>query len=250
MSLSPDVRAVVRALDALTTQVRRIADTQATPVVDHVLGEETTCDDACRPVEVDGETIRVLGSCTFTDEDAKFFGEVVRAAKRKYQAEHGPAADEDALRANRRDSLLVLLSRASRGVLKPHEAELLRNHVEAEIHEHNTARSVARSNLRNFKTISHDLDVTAADLEQANGAARRALEQRQEMAEERFAWQERGDRAEAAIDRVRDLRDPIAEALEQADYSGNMRRGDLADSIMPVILAALDGTEQPTVQER
>jgi len=31
------------------------------------------------------------------------------------------------------------------------------------------------------------------------------------------------------------LRDEIAAALEAADYSGNMRRGDLADSVMPVL---------------
>ena len=74
--------------------------------------------------------------------------------------------DEDALRAARRDSLLVLLSRAERGVLKPHEAELLRNHVEAEIHEGNTSRSVARSNLRHVKTL-------VPELEQAQGAIER-----------------------------------------------------------------------------
>lgn len=31
------------------------------------------------------------------------------------------------------------------------------------------------------------------------------------------------------------LRDEIADALEAADYSGSMRRGDLADSVMPVL---------------
>jgi hypothetical protein len=34
------------------------------------------------------------------------------------------------------------------------------------------------------------------------------------------------------------LRDEIADALEAADYSGNMRRGDLADSVMPVLYRA------------
>ncbi|WP_370743402.1 hypothetical protein, partial [Streptomyces sp. LUP47B] len=56
--------------------------------------------------------------------------------------------------------------------------------------------------------------------------------------------------AQAAIERVRNLRGPIAEALERADYRQDMRRGDLADSIMPAILAALDGTEQPTSREQ
>lgn len=34
------------------------------------------------------------------------------------------------------------------------------------------------------------------------------------------------------------LRDEIAAALEAADYSGTMRRGDLADSVMPVLYRA------------
>ncbi|MFL5910516.1 MAG: hypothetical protein ACJ768_08135 [Gaiellaceae bacterium] len=36
------------------------------------------------------------------------------------------------------------------------------------------------------------------------------------------------------------LRDRIAEALEQADYRPDMRRGDLADAIMPVLPAPAD----------
>lgn len=58
--------------------------------------QPTAEDDACRPVEVDGETIRVRGSGDFTDEKHGFVAEVVRAAKRRYEAEHGPAADEGA----------------------------------------------------------------------------------------------------------------------------------------------------------
>jgi hypothetical protein len=41
----------------------------------------------------------------------------------------------------------------------------------------------------------------------AEEGARRALAQRQEMAEERYAWQQRGDRAEAALARVGDLQE-------------------------------------------
>jgi hypothetical protein len=54
---------------------------------------------------------------------------------------------------------------------------------------------------------------------------------------------------QAAILRVLALRQPIAEALEQADYRMDMRRGDLADAIMPVIRRAIDGTEQPTTED-
>lgn len=42
-------------------------------------------------------------------------------------------------------------------------------------------------------------------LRAAEEAARRALAQRQEMAEERYAWQERGDRAETALAEARRL---------------------------------------------
>ncbi|HEY8985714.1 MAG TPA: hypothetical protein VIU15_39855 [Streptomyces sp.] len=47
----------------------------------------------CHAVHVDGEPILVRGSGSFTEEDAKFFGEIVRAAKRRYEAEHA-LADE------------------------------------------------------------------------------------------------------------------------------------------------------------
>jgi hypothetical protein len=40
--------------------------------------------------------------------------------------------------------------------------------------------------------------------DRAEEFSRRALAQRQEMAEERYAWQQRGDRAEAAIARARE----------------------------------------------
>lgn len=80
-------------------------------------------------------------------------------------------------------------------------------------------------------TITDDaLDKLHAEVEQANEAARQALKQRQEMAEERYVWQQRGDRAEAAIERVRALRQPFV-----------MWRD---------IAAALDGTKQPATKER
>lgn len=48
--------------------------------------------DECRPMEVDGETLRVRGDDTMTPEARAFFAEVVpeiiRAARRRYLAEH------------------------------------------------------------------------------------------------------------------------------------------------------------------
>ncbi len=43
--------------------------------------------DTCRPVEVDGEIIRVHGAAEMTDEDRAAFAELVRAVKRRYEAE-------------------------------------------------------------------------------------------------------------------------------------------------------------------
>ena len=44
-------------------------------------------EDTCRPVEIDGETIRVRGAAEMSDESREAFGEVVRAAKAKFEAE-------------------------------------------------------------------------------------------------------------------------------------------------------------------
>lgn len=43
---------------------------------------------ACHQVQVDGETITVRGTGDFTEQDTEFFAEIVRAAKRRYAAEH------------------------------------------------------------------------------------------------------------------------------------------------------------------
>ncbi|MFC9465186.1 hypothetical protein [Streptomyces coelicoflavus] len=192
-----EVRAVVAAVDRLTTQVRRLADAKSTPVVVGEMETVGTCD-----ASTHGLGAATLGPCILRyqhdgpvhqDETGVRWSTAVAAA------DDAPTttADDDTLRFMRRESLLVLLTRLQRGrALTEDEAGTLRHHVETEIREANTAR---------------------AELEQA----------------------------QAAIERVRALRDPIAEAIEQADYSGSMRRGDLADSVMPVILAALDGTNQP-----
>ncbi|TLQ43466.1 hypothetical protein [Streptomyces marianii] len=61
--------------------------------------------DTCRPVEVDGETIRVRGAQEMTDEDRAAFAEVVRAAKRKYAAEHPPRHTVDTITSDALDAL-------------------------------------------------------------------------------------------------------------------------------------------------
>ena len=48
-------------------------------------------EDTCQPVEVDGEIIRVRGFGELRERDRAFAAEIVRAAKRKFEA--GPVAD-------------------------------------------------------------------------------------------------------------------------------------------------------------
>lgn len=95
-----------------------------------------------------------------------------------------PAADEEqSLRLLRRESLLVLLTRLQRGrTLSEEEAVTLRHHVETEIREANTARSVAASNKRHVQMIVPEIESLTAELkrEQAasSGLAAKIQEQR------------------------------------------------------------------------
>lgn len=81
-----------------------------------------------------------------------------------------PATDEEqTLRWTRRESLLVLLTRLQRGrALTEEEAGTLRQHVETEIREADTARSVAAGNRRHVQTIVPEIDRLAAELEAAD----------------------------------------------------------------------------------
>ncbi|MFG2400738.1 hypothetical protein [Streptomyces lydicus] len=86
------------------------------------------------------------------------------------------------------DTLGVLLSRMVRGVLLEAERPLLREHVE------------------------HLL----TDRSRSEHAASRLMEQRQEMAEERYVWQERGRKAEAALTRLDQMATAWVEQLPSA----------------------------------
>lgn len=144
-----------------------------------------------------------------------------------------PADDEDAQRTARRDSTRNLLDRLQRMGLTDPERALLRQHVEAEMREADTARSVAAGNKRHVQ-------VMYAELEQANEAARRALEQRQEMAEERYAWQERGDRAEREAETADRIR---AEAQRTRDQHAAV----LAE-VLAAFVHKVDGYRVPRVR--
>jgi hypothetical protein len=206
---SPDARHLVRALDALTTQVRRIADAVSTradaPSGYHPTGvrpEPTTAPDTPSPI---------AGQTTAADED-------------------------QALKWARRESLLVLLTRLQRGrTLTEDEARTLRHHVETEMREADTARAVARGNRQHVQTIVPEIDRLAAELEDAEQRADGFRVQR--------------DQAQAATERVRkalDDRPPlIAGATGQpaSDYEAGWHDHDR------MVRRALDGTEQPTTKE-
>ncbi|MBZ3909403.1 hypothetical protein [Streptomyces acidiscabies] len=190
-ALSRDARAIVDAVNRVKTEVGRLANALQAPVETTPDGPTTPTDDGrvtrltemltgvrpepdtCRSIEVDGETISVRGSGDFTEQDANFFQEIVRAAKRRYEAEHGTADDEDELRWTRREALGVLLSRAERGVLTTAEAAQLRAHMEAEIRDCNTARKVARGNRDHVRYLAGEIDRLTAELEQAQAAIER-----------------------------------------------------------------------------
>jgi hypothetical protein len=335
-----DLRAVVRAADALTTQVRRIADALETPVVEHVavadddattpattcsarhqgvLGVWRECIRAAHHTEdhSDGtgfhwteavavypvapavqkiaQHVPVEAYTAWTDQApaaaeprparvVKHSGPMSeqRFEEMRENAEHltgwideqvakTRAADEDALRATRRESARIILDRATRGIaLRSDESALLRQHFDAETREHDTARAVAAGNKRHVQTIVPEIDRLTAELgdyerrgEQLEELLRVAHETSNRSETERAAavkraeqadavtaetkrllerrtttLRERAERAEAAIERVRALlpRDPREdEQIVPVSY--------------PQLRTALDGTEQPTTEQ-
>lgn len=204
-ALSNDTKAVVRAAEAMTTQLRRIADALATPTVSIADGPPTTPDDGPRPKPMDPVHILGIEPETLAADMLERFGQLEAEAaevkadqpaeppeqrrsrmatallREAEEARRSPAADEEQLlRWARRETLLNLITRVQHGrTLTEDEARILREHVETELREAEAARR---------------------STERAEEAARRALEQRQEMAEERYAWQERGDQAERERD--------------------------------------------------
>jgi hypothetical protein len=117
-----------------------------------------------------------------------------------WEGRWGESADEEAQRTARRDSLRNRLDRLDRSTVHHYdEAQLLRQHVEAEIREADTARAVAAGNKRHVQVMYGELTA-----------------------------------AQAAIERVREV----------CDKPG--RYGSLEFLQRVSVLAALDGTEQPT----
>ncbi|MEU3507921.1 hypothetical protein ABZ733_08315 [Streptomyces longwoodensis] len=250
--------------------------------------DRTVADDSCRPVEVDGETIRVRGSGDWTEQDAEFFGEIVRAAKRKYAAgkDYSPAAscrrmetracppsyngpcgdqpcarfesddptpwlaeapaadvntarrraglpphptaDEEQQRTTRRSSIRDLLDRLEYGLLLAGEKAVLRQHVEAEIRDTDTALRRA-DQAEDLLRVAHETS-NQSEAERASAAQR--LEEHRRLAAHRLAELEQ---AQAAIKRVRALASRWGVLRAYGNAATELRR-------------ALDGAEQHTTE--
>jgi hypothetical protein len=90
-----------------------------------------------------------------------------------------------------------------------------------------------------WEAIRDRAEDLTAEVEGLTETSRRLLEQRQEMAAERFAWQERGDQAEAAIGRVR----LVLETEAVVGRSAREYRGLITSALMAV--EAQQQTETP-----
>jgi hypothetical protein len=264
---SHDARAVVRALNDLTTQVQRIADTQATRVVRVGDGVTTTPDDAVRVPCPDCSGAPLFRPDEITDH-------IVQQHTGEQQA---PAADEDALRTTRRESARIILDRATRGVaLRSDESALLRQHFDAETREHDTARAEAKrqermglSAIRACKKLLERRTTTlrrraeSAETElrtlrtglRANGADPTQIQNlwaqiRLRNRQWRDAKHER-DVIAVDLDTANRLRDEAQAAIERVrGYLADIERAGWSQAaIARRVRAALDGTEQPTTEE-
>lgn len=225
-----DLRAVVRALADLTTQVKRIADYRQS---DFALTPDaaddaptTTADDAPRcvcgdPIEQTGDPaywIHSPGSDTpcldaRPNLPVRKIAQEVPAEAYTAWTEQAPAADEDALRATRRESARIILDRATRGIaLRSDESALLRQHFDAETREHDTARRTIERMKRTNRMV--------------NGGARES--------------RERAEQAQATIERVRQMADAWEQRLPETI---------LTATAVEALRTALDGTEQTTTKE-
>lgn len=180
---SADAKAVVRALEALSTQVRRIADALSTPVVEVAEAQPTTDDDALRAfrearAEIDADAIARVTALAerwkYTSDRKHGPREELLRALHTYPVATGPrslaeapAADEAARRTTRVASIRNLLDRAGRGVLiGGTEGELLRQQVEAELRLSDQLRAGRETWKAKSEEIERDRDRLAAELEQ------------------------------------------------------------------------------------
>lgn len=241
---SADAKAVVRAAEALTTQVRRIADALTTPVAIVRDGVMTPLDDApttpattCSarytgPDNPPTACIRAAhhehpfhtneGGWNWRDDVAVYPIDPsalppnrLRQHLPPYPEQQAPAADGDAQRAARRVSLRSLIEGVRLGVsFSGAEEDAFAAHLETEIREADTARAVAAGNKRHVQTIMPEIDRLGAELgdyerrvEQLEDLLRVANETSNRSETERASAVQRAeaaDRVRAEVQRDRD----------------------------------------------
>jgi hypothetical protein len=276
---SPDARAVVRALDALTTQARRLADRLAdgSRQDSNALAPPVTdTDDAPTGVRPDSTSplagrIEVREPCPYCGDHQMVSRRLLRehVARLHPEVRTAPAVGEDAQRTARRRSLRVLLNRVNNGsALTADEAQLLARHVATEICDANdAAKERARADqVEELLSVAHEtsnrseaeraravqraeraeteLRVLRAGL-RANGADPTQIQNlwaqiRFRNRQWREAKQER-DQAQAALARVRRLATDAARTTDAGIDDHAIGQYEMAAAVF----AALDGTEQP-----
>lgn len=147
--------------------------------------------DACRPVTVDGETIRVRGAGEFTEQEQQFVAEIVRAAKRKHAAEH-PVPD-DGLREQYTQALAA------------HDCAKIGVDVPGPDHDFwNIWRASADAVLA---VRDHRMEQLAAGRATWKGKAEEIEADRDRLLEQRAQLQHQIEQQHAALTRVHDLLD-------------------------------------------
>jgi chromosome segregation ATPase len=241
--LSPDVRAVVRALDALTTQVRRIADQRSTPVVapsgyqpTGVRPEPTTSPDTPSPLADDAPAPNLLhvlvdraARGVLTEGEAATFRRRVEQLRAGRETWKGKAEEIE----RDRDRIATQLEKL-RAVLE-YEHKRANDAIDRE----ESAEQAAEEQRRRADIAETELRVLRAGL-RANGADPTQIQNlwaqiRLRNRQWRDTKRDLAD-AQAVIERVRE----VARWLRRNYPALTHVRGRLAD--------ALDGTEQPTTE--
>jgi hypothetical protein len=153
--------------------------------------------------------------------------------------------DEAALRGARRDSLLILLSRAGRGVLTPDEGVLLRQHVETEMRDADTARAERDDWAGRCGESDAEADIAQRRADQAEDLLRVAHETSNRSEAERAAAVRNAEQADAVTAETKRLMERRTTTLRKRAEQAEEQRDQLAAAIERV-RALVAGIAHPT----
>ncbi|MFE7782056.1 hypothetical protein [Streptomyces nigrescens] len=135
--------------------------------------------------------------------------------------------ERDALRTARRDALLILLSRAQRGVLTRPEAEQLRVHVEAELALADQTRASAGGQQAAQQRTAHQLEAAHEAIREAE---QRAADAEEQLRQYRAVFGEDAlDAYTHALARASRAEDALAEIRAAASTAGQVEAIDRYD---------------------